>query len=90
MEFLTIPVIEGYNAILDCYLLVGTANVTWMWTLNDLNTTIIGDSSAVSNNSQSILTIKAVTLASRGNVFCTAINDYGTYSRNITLRVKSK
>lgn len=85
-------VIEGYKAIIDCYLLVGTQNsqnLTWKWTLGDKFTPITNDSSVVSNNTQSIITINSVALAYSGSVYCTAFNNYGNYSRNITLRVKS-
>ena len=88
------PVIEGYKAILNCYLLVGNQNgqnTTWIWTYKDFNTPFTNDSSSVvSNNTQSILTINSASILYRGSIFCTAINNYGNHSRNVTLLVKSK
>ncbi len=78
--------IEGQPVSLGCYIFVGIA-VNWTWSFNNINKTILNVTN--SSNVQSIFSISQSDISNAGVYFCTAINGYGSFSRNITLRVKS-
>lgn len=89
-ENLMITVIEGYAVTLECFLLIGTPNITWTWTvpatmyINNSNVNVDSSSEATS------LRLQPSDVVNRGMFYCTASNAYGNYSRYINLRVKSK
>jgi hypothetical protein len=80
-------VTEGQAASLACYILIGLA-VNWTWSFNNTtNKNILNVTN--SSSMQSIFTIQQTETSNSGAYYCTAINEYGSFSRNITLRVKS-
>lgn len=90
----SISVTEGNDANITCYLLVGTENnqhINWTWTFrNDLladNDKYMVDESTSAFNST--LTVRSAVQGDRGDYYCISENSFGTYSRMITLRVKS-
>jgi len=83
---LLVSVTEGQPVSFGCYIFVGSA-VNWTWSINNNNKIILNVTN--SNNTQSILTISKSDISYSGVYYCTAINEYGSFSRNITLRVKS-
>jgi len=93
VEIRIVVTIEDYGVDLHCHLLVGTEgnqNTTWEWRKG--STVIVSGErpTVVSNNTQSVLTFAKSTTLDSAMYQCTAINSFGTYSRNIELRVKSK
>lgn len=90
---MSISTIEGYDAELSCYLIVGTQNsqiISWSWLFK--GQTIPADGRfVVSNYADSTkLTIKSTKTTDKGNFNCYATNTYGSHSRETYLRVKSK
>ena len=93
LEYQIVVTIEGYEAIIHCNLLVGTEasqNITWQWT--KLSTLIVagGRVSFVNNNTVSHLHYLNSLTTDTGFYQCTATNNFGSYSRTVELRVKSK
>ena len=93
VDSLSISTIEGYDAELSCYLIVGTQNsqiISWSWLFN--GQTIPADGRYVVTNyaDSTKLTIKSSKTTDKGNFNCYAANTYGSHSRETYLRVKSK
>lgn len=88
--------IEEYPGELVCHILVGNEtgqNIRWSWF--KAASPVSTDDSRISYNATSNNTVSALKLAklqtSDSAIYtCTAANDYGSFSRSIELRVKSK
>ncbi len=90
---MTVTVLEEYPTSLGCYLLVGNENdqnITWTWSFKNtlLNSTC--QMSIVSNNTQTTLSFNKTEFTNKGIYYCTASNQYGSFTRAVSLRVKSR
>ena len=86
----TVVVTEGETANLECSLLVGTEasqTITWIWTSTISNPNL--NAAQNTNQSYSRLIINSTLQSYSGDYKCTALNEFGNYSRTIRLVVKS-
>lgn len=89
---MTIATLEDYPASLSCYLLVGSENdqnITWTWHFKNVTLKPTCLLTIESNNTQSTLSLNSTTIVNKGYYYCTATNMYGSFTRAISLRIKS-
>lgn len=95
IETQTIVIIEDYKGELDCHLLVGNDSgeeISWSWKKNK-NSLIESEFvyfNRTSNATYSKLVFVKLALSNAGIYECTATNSFGSFSRTMDLRVKSK
>lgn len=92
---LTVVITEENKGELDCHLLVGNETgegIEWSWKKGD--TTLIENDlisfNKTTNGTSTRLVFSKLALSNSGTYTCTATNKYGSFSRTMELRVKSK
>lgn len=93
IEELTITILEDYPGQVSCYLLVGTEydqNITWTWSFKNKTIEPSCLTTISSNNTESTLRFNSTSILNKGYYYCTASNQYGSFTRSVSLRIKSK
>jgi hypothetical protein len=90
---MTVSILEENPSRMSCYLLVGDEydqNITWTWSYKNMSLKPTCLMSIQSEKRETSLNFNSTVFTDKGVYYCTATNQYGSFTRAISLRIKSK